>query len=1143
MNIGYIFDVNGILNEEDLHIPYLDGLHYIKIDLTDLTVAKVVETRRDVMKNIHATIEKHQFFFVINNDNKTLTALSNCINSIQTDRVNFNVQNNEVHVVCNFVDEKGFGIEDYEKGMPCLTNNTVCIYSWLLDINDNNGDRKIEDPRRAHAIARLAWMLCKHRVDLSLKPIVYDNNTLTPIYNLFGDACVFFDEEKRTKAVRDYYSFKSIQHLLNLSDTALSEYMRENVLPYAEDKKKLDKRIDTTTETFLENHRIPIEASVITEKTQKLLIKNDKDDEEYLVNATDNKLVFIEELAQSNGWQLEGMDSFLSEYQAKVGLYHEVQETVSEDFIEQLYRVKYITHERDGFDKINNRVSESRRTHIDRFKQSVEHQMNAFLNLQEDGHYAYLQNPLTTDEVAKHHNIIDYGIAFLGYLDAGKGEGLVDQEVSMGDINFTKIKEKLETEEKERRLAYEEKKKEIAEKYKPQDDGKPSKVREEFEKMDKSITLCRDEKRKCEYQLYQWFDQDADKKLTAKSKAWIAMISGILVALLFLFVSIEYFSDINWYLFSAVILAGIVIGVVLLYNAHRRLQEAEAALEGAIQRKRNYMHKLVKEMDDVTKKHYDYLLAYHGLKTMKELINFAVWKKEELVFFKKTLFKLMIQYWLSADACKNSELDDENTFELTDSDAKTLLFGTDNEQRVIPYCFAQSNFVMSETFNEFKRKKARFDTSRDSLNFTSRDYDRTELEKETIACMREHENVGIKYSTLKETSILPANTSDIEIDDIHQGSCGDCYFMATLAAIARINPDYIIGKNGMIEELDEDHRFFRVKFYNKDGKRVNVDIDNRFWVMQGEPYYAKRGVQAKDAPKDCYDPWVMAVEKAWAKVNGDGYDGIEGARRDGKEVERQVEYSFAVTGKSAFYCRTKDVDAQKLGEMMKKHFNEDKLPITLYSVNEGESDSADDYIVNYHAYALRTANDDGTFDIFNPWNTNNAKENIRGKHYENVGIQFIKDNFCVVVFFGIKEADFDSFERDLTQNAAENEVARYIEKIFHDRFDELKLPLKKMDDLLSEESMETLLTYSNYLFSKNRIKNSIGVEGKEIHFVFLEGGKTEDCKNANEKMTNYLSTHLSSGQALRPMLLREDEKQILTIFRLSPHYLLSNFHY
>jgi hypothetical protein len=285
----------------------------------------------------------------------------------------------------------------------------------------------------------------------------------------------------------------------------------------------------------------------------------------------------------------------------------------------------------------------------------------------------------------------------------------------------------------------------------------------------------------------------------------------------------------------------------------------------------------------------------------------------------------------------------------------------------------------------------------------------------------------------------------------------------------------------------------------------------------------------------------MAVEKAWAKVNKGGYDGIEGASGDGKERVRMVEYSYAVTGKSAFYCMTKNIsDRQKLLEMMQKHVLTNKLPITLYSASPSDSSftNKDPYLVENHAYALRAVHEDGTFDIFNPWNNHMADEDVRGKHYEKVDIDFIKDNFDVVVFFDIKEGDFSSFERDLTGNASEIELAGKIEALMNAGLHQLDPTFNQLNDLMNEEVLGKLYQHSVYLFNKARIKDLRGVDKTEQNLIYMEPISVDD--NANKKLRAYLTER---GEANINMLTkREDKKQSLTILRVSPPYKLSNFY-
>ena len=496
---------------------------------------------------------------------------------------------------------------------------------------------------------------------------------------------------------------------------------------------------------------------------------------------------------------------------------------------------------------------------------------------------------------------MDCGIAFMDYLISGTGDNLVDQAVAVGQTNFLSIKELAEQEERKRRKEYEESKSQIERKYQPQQEGELSEIRKQFESLDEGIKKCKEQKLKCDFQIDHWIDEDAEKKLTAKSRAVIAAASGIVAASLWIFISIKYiagrakelfenYGSFQWDVFWTFILAGLVVGGVYIYKALRNRKEAEQALAEACQRKKQLMRKCVDEMMACVEKLYKHRLAYHGLKTMEELIDFAKWKKDDLVHFKKALFRLMLKYNESLLGSHNPSNDDDNTIELMDADAKLLLFGPEGHKNAIPYCFAQNDIELSNTFEDFKHRRARFETSRNGLSHTSDenlvDFDKEALEREVIPCMSEHESKGLVYTQLQESSVLPTKDG-VEMDDVHQGACGDCYFMATLAAIAKMNPEFFVGEHGMVKELDTEHRFFRVRFYNNDGAQVSVDVDNRFWNSGNQPYYAKRG-NSDGMEEGTYDPWVMVVEKAWAKANNNGYDGIEGASADGKERVRKV---------------------------------------------------------------------------------------------------------------------------------------------------------------------------------------------------------------------------------------------------------------
>ena len=102
-------------------------------------------------------------------------------------------------------------------------------------------------------------------------------------------------------------------------------------------------------------------------------------------------------------------------------------------------------------------------------------------------------------------------------------------------------------------------------------------------------------------------------------------------------------------------------------------------------------------------------------------------------------------------------------------------------------------------------------------------------------------------------------SKEIEIDDIKQGSLGNCYFLSAVANISRF-PELIINLF-KTKEVNEDG-FYEIIFYI-DGIKQIVIVDDYIPVTTytNSPCFAKPNKNKI---------WVMLLEKAWAKVNG-GY--------------------------------------------------------------------------------------------------------------------------------------------------------------------------------------------------------------------------------------------------------------------------------
>lgn len=222
----------------------------------------------------------------------------------------------------------------------------------------------------------------------------------------------------------------------------------------------------------------------------------------------------------------------------------------------------------------------------------------------------------------------------------------------------------------------------------------------------------------------------------------------------------------------------------------------------------------------------------------------------------------------------------------------------------------------------------------------------------------------------------------VNINDVKQGSLGDCYFLATLAAVARVRPD-------MIEKMVKDNGdgTWTVTFTDVGvlwNSAETVTVDSKFWVDGGDPVYAKKGDVGEKGP----ELWVMVIEKAWAQLHG-GYGKILGGdsgKRDAWE---------AVTGQSASHEEPSDYSADELFEAVKKHFDAKKPAIFWSNKPEGEAAKKQekDGVVGNHEYVLNGVNGDAkTFDLYNPWGS---------KHLNGVDAAFIQKHFQRVRFLQV----------------------------------------------------------------------------------------------------------------------------------------------
>jgi hypothetical protein len=113
-------------------------------------------------------------------------------------------------------------------------------------------------------------------------------------------------------------------------------------------------------------------------------------------------------------------------------------------------------------------------------------------------------------------------------------------------------------------------------------------------------------------------------------------------------------------------------------------------------------------------------------------------------------------------------------------------------------------------------------------------------------------------------------------DDVFEGAVGDCYFLATVAALAEMDPDFI--RKTVTRAGDGT---YVVRFFRRDGTPSYVRVTPELWYNgYGVPQYARLGQQG------CL--WVPILEKAFAlcRRNPSSYDSINGG--GGRELNRLV---------------------------------------------------------------------------------------------------------------------------------------------------------------------------------------------------------------------------------------------------------------
>lgn len=205
-------------------------------------------------------------------------------------------------------------------------------------------------------------------------------------------------------------------------------------------------------------------------------------------------------------------------------------------------------------------------------------------------------------------------------------------------------------------------------------------------------------------------------------------------------------------------------------------------------------------------------------------------------------------------------------------------------------------------------------------------------------------NYDIQYAYVNGNAVVNGTSSQ----DVRQGYLGDCWFLASLSAVADKT-----GVNNFVYNGDETWTFWFYRF--NDGKStmdaVTVDRYLPVWRNSGNAVFASFGGKYNNPNNEL---WVALEEKAYAQYNQTGYTGRQPANDYIKALNGGLSVTDQITG-------------QPLSQNWNVSYGE-------YAVQTALKNG--DYVVIYrwmdaqrssgHAYSIKSYQN-GTYQLINPW--------------------------------------------------------------------------------------------------------------------------------------------------------------------------------
>ncbi len=249
-------------------------------------------------------------------------------------------------------------------------------------------------------------------------------------------------------------------------------------------------------------------------------------------------------------------------------------------------------------------------------------------------------------------------------------------------------------------------------------------------------------------------------------------------------------------------------------------------------------------------------------------------------------------------------------------------------------------------------------------------------QKDALPQLRDtHQGGAYKYGDVKDGKAFVQGSGDdkaVSPNDVAQGSLGDCYLLAGMAAVARANPEAI---QKLIK--DKGDGTFEVTLYIRRNRYsrptpVTKIIDAQLpEKTPGTALYAKTG----DKSAEGTEMWTALIEKTVAQHKG-SYDTIQGSK-----IGQGFEFNGAtelLTGKAEGYQATANMAEDDILLAIGAAL-ESKKPVTVdsYDMTGNEALTKEANALNVygnHAYAPEKVDMDArTIALQNPWGSSHVK--------------------------------------------------------------------------------------------------------------------------------------------------------------------------